>query len=233
MGCLDVAICGDLVDPGRVNIFERGESQADAETFHSSGSDTEQHPAMLTVSVQEYDIADVRPVFGKGCGVNLQHGATLERWSAPRCGHNGKSHHERTGESMKLMTTTQVSVDGVMQGCGGPDEDRRGGFDCGGWAMGLFDEGVMRFLNEVYQRAEPFLFGRRTYEPFAGYDGVRDDLENPIVGALNTRPKYATSTTLTDPRWTDTTVLSGDVAAAVRERTAKPGASCRCTTAAP
>jgi quinol monooxygenase YgiN len=54
-----------LVDPGRVNIFERWESQAALETFRSSGPDTEQRPAMLTVSVQEYDIADVRPVFGK------------------------------------------------------------------------------------------------------------------------------------------------------------------------
>ena len=64
VGCLDVAICPDLVDPGRVNIFERWESQAALETFRSSGPDTEQRPAMLTVSVQEYDIADVRPVFG-------------------------------------------------------------------------------------------------------------------------------------------------------------------------
>ena len=66
VGCLDIAICADLVDPGRVNIFERWESQAALETFRSSGPDTQQRPAMLTVSVQEYDIADLRPVFGKG-----------------------------------------------------------------------------------------------------------------------------------------------------------------------
>jgi quinol monooxygenase YgiN len=65
VGCPDVAICADLVDPGRGNIFERWESQAALETFRGSGPDTEQGPAMLTVSVQEYDIADVRPVFGK------------------------------------------------------------------------------------------------------------------------------------------------------------------------
>ena len=110
-----------------------------------------------------------------------------------------------------------------MQGSGGPDEDRRGGFERGGWAMGLFDEEVMRFVNEVYQRAEAFLFGRWTFELFAGYWGVRDDLENPIVGALNTRPKYVASTTLTDPRWAGTTVLSGDLAAAVGALKAKPG----------
>ncbi len=66
VGCLDVAICADLVDPGRVNIFERWESQAALETFRSSGPDTEQRRAMFTVSVQEYDIADVRAVFGEG-----------------------------------------------------------------------------------------------------------------------------------------------------------------------
>lgn len=63
-GCLDFALCPDLVDPGRVNIYERWESQAVLDTFRSSGPDTEQRAAMLTVSVQEYDIADVRPVFG-------------------------------------------------------------------------------------------------------------------------------------------------------------------------
>jgi dihydrofolate reductase len=123
---------------------------------------------------------------------------------------------------VKLTTTTQVSVDGVMQGCGGPDEDRSGGFERGGWAMGLFDSEVMTFVNEVYQRADAFLFGRWTYELFAGYWGVREDLGNPIVGALNTRPKYVASDTLTEPHWADTTVLSGDLAAAIGELKAKP-----------
>ncbi len=65
-GCLDVAICADLVRPGRVNIFARWESQAALETSRSSGPDTEQRRAMLTVPVPEYDIADVRAVFGEG-----------------------------------------------------------------------------------------------------------------------------------------------------------------------
>jgi quinol monooxygenase YgiN len=64
-GCLDVAITADPVDPGRVNLFGRWESQAALETFRGSGPDTEQRPAMLTVAVQEYDIADVRPVLRK------------------------------------------------------------------------------------------------------------------------------------------------------------------------
>jgi dihydrofolate reductase len=125
---------------------------------------------------------------------------------------------------MKLTTTTFVSLDGVMQGLGGPDEDRSGGFERGGWAMPLFDNEAATFLNEVYGRADAFLFGRRTYEIFAGYWGVvADPGINPIAKALNTMPKYVASTTLTDPRWADTTVLSGEVAAAVGELKAKPG----------
>ncbi len=122
---------------------------------------------------------------------------------------------------MKLTTTTQVSVDGVMQGNGAPEE----GFERGGWARGpqRIDPEVMAFIQDIYQRADAFLFGRRTYDLFAGYWGVRTDLEDPIVGALNTRPKYVASTTLTDPQWADTTVLSGDVAAAIAELKARPG----------
>ena len=124
--------------------------------------------------------------------------------------------------TMKLTTITNVSVDGVMQGLGGPDEDRRGGFERGGWALPLFDNEAATFVNQVYQRADAFLFGRRTYEIFAGYWGVMADSVNPIAAALNTRPKYVASTTLTDPQWADTTVLSGDVAAAIGELKAKP-----------
>jgi dihydrofolate reductase len=98
---------------------------------------------------------------------------------------------------MKLTTITNVSVDGVMQGLGGPDEDRRGGFERGGWALPLFDNEAATFLNQVYQRADAFLFGRRTYEIFAGYWGAISDPGNPIAAALNTRPKYVASATLT------------------------------------
>src|SRR6188474_3422251 len=125
---------------------------------------------------------------------------------------------------MKLTTMTQVTVDGVMQGNGGAsDEDRRNGFERGGWAMGVADNETMTFINETYQRADAFLFGRRTYDLFAGYWVARDDLEHPIVGALNTKPKYVASTTLTEARWANTTLLSGDLAAAIGELKAKPG----------
>ncbi len=124
---------------------------------------------------------------------------------------------------MKLTTLTMVTVDGVMQGLGGADEDRRGGFERGGWVTPYADNETMTFLNQVYQRADAFLFGRQTYEIFAGSWGTWDDPgDSPIWTALNTKPKYVASTTLTEPRWASTTVLSGDVAAAVGELKAKP-----------
>ena len=125
---------------------------------------------------------------------------------------------------MKLTTMTQVTLDGVVQGNGGAsDEDRRNGFERGGWALGAGDSDTMTLINQTYQRADAFLFGRRTYELFAGYWGVRTDLENPIVGALNTRPKYVASSTLAEAGWAGTTVLDADLAAAIRRLKAAPG----------
>lgn len=126
---------------------------------------------------------------------------------------------------MKLTTTTWITVDGVMQGLGGADEDRSGGFERGGWAMPYFDDEAAAFLNRIYQRADAFLFGRRTYEIFAGYWGVMPNPDgNPIAAALNTRPKYVASTTLTEPEWANTTVLSDDVAAAIADlKATQPG----------
>jgi dihydrofolate reductase len=156
------------------------------------------------------------------------------RAAAPRRGHNEADPHERKDELMKLTINMQVSVDGVVQGNGGLDPAaRRGGFERGGWARPPFDSEAMTWVGQFYQRADAFLFGRLTYELFAGYWGVREDLEDPIVGALNTKPKYVASNTLTEARWADTTVLSGDLAAAIGELKAKPGVSCRCTAAAP
>jgi dihydrofolate reductase len=123
---------------------------------------------------------------------------------------------------MKLTTTTMVTVDGVLQGLGAPDEDHSGGFERGGWQAPVWDNEAGTFLNQVYERADAFLFGRRTYEIFAGSWGTWDDPgDSPIWTALNTTPKYVASTTLTEPQWADTTVLSGDVAAAIGELKAK------------
>jgi len=124
---------------------------------------------------------------------------------------------------MRLTTITHVSVDGVMQGLGGADEDRRGGFERGGWALPLFDNEATTFLTQALQRADAFLFGRWTYETFARSWGAIEEMrQSPIGGALNSKPKYVASTTFTDPRWENTTVLSGDVAAAIGELKAKP-----------
>jgi dihydrofolate reductase len=136
-------------------------------------------------------------------------------------------HDEKGTATMKLTTNTNVSVDGVMQGLGAPDEDRRGGFERGGWAMPHFDSETADLTGQVYERADAFVFGRRTYEVFAGSWGTgswgANQGDNPISVALNTMPKYVASNTLTEPQWADTTVLSGDVAAAVGELKAKPG----------
>jgi dihydrofolate reductase len=126
---------------------------------------------------------------------------------------------------MNLTVTTNVSVDGVMQGLGGADEDRRGGFDRGGWALPLLDTEAMDHINEVYGGAAAFLFGRRTYEIFAGSWGTGawgdHQGDNPVSEALNSRPKYVVSGSLTDPQWTGTTVLTGDITAAIGELKAR------------
>ena len=125
---------------------------------------------------------------------------------------------------MKLTTNTQVSVDGVMQANGGRNQKLDPGMERGGWARPLFDDEAMAFVDEAYQRAGAFLFGRRTYDIFAGSWGTWDDPgDSPIWTVLNTRPKYVASTTPFDPKWANTTVLSGDVAAAIRELKAKAG----------
>jgi dihydrofolate reductase len=126
---------------------------------------------------------------------------------------------------MKLTTMTQVTVDGVVQGNGGAsDEDRANGFERGGWALGAGDDQTRALITRAYQRAGAFLFGRRTYELFSGSWGTTEQMPaHPIGVALNQTPKYVASATLTAPRWAGTTVLSGDLAAAIRELKARPG----------
>jgi dihydrofolate reductase len=123
---------------------------------------------------------------------------------------------------MKLTTTAQISVDGVMQGPGGPEEEERGIFERGGWAHFDTEAGIV--MDEIYQRADAFLFGRRTYDIFAGSWGAWPDPgDSPIWTALHTRPKYVASTQLAEPRWSNTSLLSGDLKTAVAELRAKPG----------
>jgi dihydrofolate reductase len=124
---------------------------------------------------------------------------------------------------MRLTATAQVSVDGVMQGPGvNPVQDDVGVFDRRGWAH--FDDEAGAVMDQIFERADAFLLGRRTYEHFADTWGSWDDPgDSPIWTALNTLPKHVVSTSLTDPRWAHTTVIADDVAAAVRELKAKSG----------
>jgi len=126
---------------------------------------------------------------------------------------------------MKLITNTQITVDGVMQANGGNNPVFDPGFDRGGWALPLGEEESEAYIGDFYQRADAFLFGRRTYELFAEYWGRvrRADVEDPFVSSLNSRPKFVASNTITDPEWANTTVLSGDLEAAIRELKARPG----------
>ena len=130
---------------------------------------------------------------------------------------------ERGIAIMKLTTMTQFTVDGVMQGNGPADVDRGNGSERGGWAVGAGDNQTRAFITQTYQRAGAFLFGRRTYELFAGSWGAIEEMRaHPIGVALKQTPKYVASNTLTGAEWAGTTVLSGDLAAAVGELKARP-----------
>jgi dihydrofolate reductase len=110
----------------------------------------------------------------------------------------------------------------VYQGGGGPDEDRRGGFDRGGWMAPFPDEEIGRFITSKYEGMDAMLLGRVTWDIWAGY-WPQHDSGDPISHGINVLPKYVPSTTLKDPAWQNTHVIDGDVEAAVRELKAKPG----------
>ena len=117
---------------------------------------------------------------------------------------------------MKLTATMMLTVDGVYQGPGGPDEDRRGGFDRGGWTAAHSDEETWPFLTSMFERADALLLGRKTWEIWEAY-WPHHDGGDPVSHGINVLPKYVPSTTLKDPTWQNTHVITGDVEAAVRE----------------
>jgi dihydrofolate reductase len=111
-----------------------------------------------------------------------------------------------------------ITLDGVYQAPGGPDEDREGGFDFGGWQGAYFDDETGEAIGAGIDRMDALLLGRKTYDIFAGYWPGRGD-EDPIAATFNALPKFVVSRSLTDPGWEGTTALS-DVAdvAAVKDR---------------
>jgi len=123
---------------------------------------------------------------------------------------------------MKLTAMEFLTLDGVYQGGGGPDEDRRGGFERGGWMAPFDDDETGQFITAAYERMDAMLLGRVTFDIWAGY-WPQHHGDDPISHGINVLPKYVPSTTLKDPTWQNTHVIDGDVEAAVRELKAKPG----------
>ena len=119
-----------------------------------------------------------------------------------------------------LVVGTFVTLDGVMQAPGGPEEDRSGGFAHGGWLVPHFDDEGGARMGEQMARADALLLGRRTYEIFAAYwPGMPED--DPMAAKLNAMPKYVASRTLDAVDWANTTLLDGDAADAVADLKAR------------
>jgi dihydrofolate reductase len=124
---------------------------------------------------------------------------------------------------MKLTMTTFLSLDGVMQGPGGPDEDRSDGFDHGGWLVPYADEDMGRFVVEWFAAADGFLLGRKTYEIFAASWPHVTDEDDPVASKLNRLPKYVASNSLSKMEWNNSTLIKGNVAEEVAKLKRKPG----------
>lgn len=114
----------------------------------------------------------------------------------------------------KLMVTTFVSLDGVMQGPGGADEDRDGGFEHGGWSVPHFGPDLIERMTALVRRADALLVGRRTYDIFAA-NWPLAEADDPIGSKMNSVRKYVASRTLGTVSWQNSTLLTGDVAEAV------------------
>jgi dihydrofolate reductase len=125
---------------------------------------------------------------------------------------------------MRLTITTFLSADGVMQGPGRPDEDRRDGFDMGGWLAPHFDEALGAYMDDVFGRVDAFLLGRRTYDIVAAYWPHSDDpTQAGVANPLNTLPKYVATTRDDELTWNGSQRLIGDLGKAVGELKERPG----------
>jgi dihydrofolate reductase len=124
---------------------------------------------------------------------------------------------------MRLVLMEFMSLDGVTQGPGAPDEDTSEGFTRGGWFVPHLDEAFLEVVRQWVSRADAYLFGRHTYVNFARDWPNMPDLTDPVAASLNGSPKYVASNTLSEATWTPTTILSGDIAAGVASLKAQPG----------
>jgi len=124
---------------------------------------------------------------------------------------------------MKLTLHTFLTVDGVMQGPGGADEDASGGFTYGGWLVPFADQDMGKIVNRWFEKADAILLGRNTYDLMFPYWSQVTDPDNTAGVKLNAQPKYVASSTVRDPKWHNTTVLSGDVIEQVAELKNRPG----------
>lgn len=124
---------------------------------------------------------------------------------------------------MRVTLTTFLTLDGVMQAPGMPEEDETGRFDQGGWQVPYFDEATGALVAEWFAAADGFLLGRRTYQTFAAYWPQVTDENNPVAARLNGCPKYVASTTLDSLEWGNSVLIKGDVAEKVAELKRQPG----------
>jgi dihydrofolate reductase len=128
----------------------------------------------------------------------------------------------------KLVVGTFLSLDGVMQGPGGPDEDREGGFEHGGWSAGYWDDVMGPIIDEWTNQADGLLLGRKTYEIFAAH-WPRVSGDDPIAAKLNSVPKYVVSRTLDSVEWNNSTLLQGEIAEEVGKLKDQPGTEIQVT----